>query len=375
MRFLLAFFLVFLYLFSISHLFAKEPEFLLESNRARGMGNAFVAVANDEYVLYQNPAGLVSMPHNIYSIVGIGGTSSKGWIEELGGTLEVTKVKPPKEVDSDKLEVLAGKKIYVEAGTSPIGLVGLPCGNSCSWGLSLSASTIFDILVHNPIFPYFELRAFAQGALLGGFAISFWDYAFDVGMNFKTVRRDGTQREFHAFDSEIVELVEKRNRTPLEETWETATSASADVGFMLHFENYPIEQRLGGVMRNIGGMDFGKAGSIPMQIDLGYAAEAEWFGLDFLFALDYHDLANEQHETFSFERNLKFGLEVGILKLFNGHHLLSFRLGQNGAYSTQGATLNLYGIKFDLAYWSQELGEVAGEKEDPRLSLQVSFIL
>ena len=35
---------------------AAEPSFLRESIRARGMGHAFTAVANDEMVLYYNQA-------------------------------------------------------------------------------------------------------------------------------------------------------------------------------------------------------------------------------------------------------------------------------------------------------------------------------
>ncbi len=43
---------------------AAEPSFLRESIRARGMGHAFTAVANDEMVLYYNPAALRSVQYN-----------------------------------------------------------------------------------------------------------------------------------------------------------------------------------------------------------------------------------------------------------------------------------------------------------------------
>ena len=47
---------------------AAEPSFLRESIRARGMGHAFTAVANDEMVLYYSPAGLRSVKYNIYEV-------------------------------------------------------------------------------------------------------------------------------------------------------------------------------------------------------------------------------------------------------------------------------------------------------------------
>ena len=39
---------------------AAEPAFVRESIRARGMGNAFTAAANDEMLLFYNPAALRS---------------------------------------------------------------------------------------------------------------------------------------------------------------------------------------------------------------------------------------------------------------------------------------------------------------------------
>ncbi len=39
-------------------LHASEPAFVRESLRARGMGNAFTAAANDEMLFFYNPAGL-----------------------------------------------------------------------------------------------------------------------------------------------------------------------------------------------------------------------------------------------------------------------------------------------------------------------------
>ena len=45
---------------------AGEAVFVRESLRARGMGYAHTAVANDEYLLFYNPAGLRSLQNNIY---------------------------------------------------------------------------------------------------------------------------------------------------------------------------------------------------------------------------------------------------------------------------------------------------------------------
>ena len=43
----------------------SEPAFVREGLRARGMGNAFTAVANDEMLFFYNPAGLRSVNYNL----------------------------------------------------------------------------------------------------------------------------------------------------------------------------------------------------------------------------------------------------------------------------------------------------------------------
>ena len=48
---------------------AAEPSIMRESIRARGMGHAFTAVANDEMVLYYNPAALRSVHYNPFEII------------------------------------------------------------------------------------------------------------------------------------------------------------------------------------------------------------------------------------------------------------------------------------------------------------------
>ena len=57
-----------LFLGSTASLYADEPDSLMYSTRALGMGNAHTAVANDEMLFFYNPAGLRSLTHNLYQI-------------------------------------------------------------------------------------------------------------------------------------------------------------------------------------------------------------------------------------------------------------------------------------------------------------------
>jgi hypothetical protein len=131
-------------------------------------------------------------------------------------------------------------------------------------------------------------------------------------------------------------------------------------------------------LQNIGGLDFENAGKVPMTMNIGMSTESELAGFDLIFSVDYHDLTNAQKLVSKgnviSERNIKIGAEIGWNKLFNGHHLFSFRVGRNGPYNSQGASLNLFGFKIDYARYNQEIGGFSGELMDKRTSLQVSLI-
>ena len=152
-----------------------------------------------------------------------------------------------------------------------------------------------------------------------------------------------------------------------------------DVGATYHLEGiHNLSPKISVVVQNIGGMDFGGAGTIPMVINTGFATESEFGPFDFITAVDYHDLMNGQklasdNNMFT-ERNLKIGFEVGWWRLANSHHLASFRLGRNGPYNSKGLSLNLWKFKLDLVSYSQETGGYAGEKEDKRWAFAMGLI-
>ena len=341
---------------------ATEPAFVQESLRARGMGNAFTAVANDEKLFFYNPAGLRSVNYNIYEIVGFNFTTNENTIN-LGNTSS----------KGSTLGEIAGRKIYVE------GNLGLLSHVNSRFGWSLFQNTMIDIQVRNPVFPYLETRSYVQAGLAGGIAWSFLDYQLDVGVGAKLIQRAGIDTKFHVFDEAIIELTEDNKYTKLSKKFENKTAFAPDAGVIYHFDHVPnLQPKIAISLQNIGGLDFNNAGKIPMTMNLGISTESELGGFDIILAADYHDLTNAQNLVSTgnsiSERNIKFGTEIGFNKLFNGHHLFSVRAGRNGPYNSAGWTMNLFGFKIDVAKYAQEVGGYSGELMDKRTSLQLSLI-
>ncbi len=341
---------------------AAEPAFIRESIRARGMGNAFTAAANDEMLLFYNPAALRSVYYNMYEVVGFNTTTNENTIN-LGKSSS----------GFSTIGSLAGKKIYNEVN------LGLLSHVNSRFGWSFFSNGLVDIQVRNPIIPYLETKAYVQTGLAGGMAWSFLDFQLDLGLGVKLVQRSGIDTKLHIFDEAIIEFTEDQKTTKLQKKFVSKAAFAPDAGVIYHFDSYHnMEPKVAFSLQNIGGLDFEGAGKVPMTMNIGVSTESEFNGFDMILAADYRDLADSQEMiskgNIMTERNIKIGVEFGWQKLFNGHHLISIRAGRNGPYNSVGWSMNLFGFKVDFAKYSEEIGGYAGELEDKRTSLQVSLI-
>lgn len=337
--------------------FGDEPESLRQSVRALGMGGAFIAVANDEYALYYNPAGLQSVQQTIFEIVTAGATTSQSLLDLLDVETSDTTA---------AFGDLVGENIYTKINIGAMSLT------TPGWGYSIFGNLLFNSIINNPSVPYFEMRAYVQYGMVGGVAWSYMDKLLDVGIAMKTVTRAGISKTVHVYD-----LLDDDFAESLEDDFSENDAITYDLGLIYHLDHIAnLETKVAYVIRNIGSMDFGTAGQIPMSMDIGASTETEVAGLDFIFAVDYVDLTNELTEHQSYLRNLKAGVEVGCFKRSNGHHALSLRLGVNASYYlSAGISVNIPGlpIKMDYATWSEEIGYLAGKIEDKRHSANVSI--
>ena len=327
------------------------------------MGNAFTAAADDEMVLFYNPSKLRSINYNIYHLVGFNTTINEN-------TIKLAKSSGGFSTLGD----IAGKNIHNEMD------LGILSHVNSRFGWSLFGNTYADLQVRNPIFPYLETKLYLQYGLALGMAWSFMDYQLDVGLGGKLLTRKGIDRKFNVADEEIIELVDENKTTKLMKLLKTSENSLApDLGITYHFDDIQnLEPKIALSIQNIGGHDFKEAGKVPMTMNIGISTESEINGFDIILSADYRDLADSQKlvskRNLYSQRNMKIGAELGWNRLFNGHHLLSLRLGRNGPYNTLGWSANLLGFKIDFAKYSQEIGGYAGELEDKRTSIQFSLI-
>ncbi len=336
---------------------AGEYAALRESLRARGMGGAFTAVANDEYALFYNPAGLRSVYYNIFTFA--------DWKSTWNQTTEdFGKEANPNNV----LSSYSGKKFYLE----PFDLGILSFVNS-RFGWSVFGNSVFDFSIGSISASNVDatFKAYGQlGGVLGG-AWSFLDHQLDLGVSGKIASRTGAESTVTVTKQDFLDAFSPpQNTAALENSVKTSydnkTAYSADVGMVYHLDSfYTLAPKLG--LSYLGGLDFGGAGKIPGTLNLGASTESEFSGIDIIMAADYVDLLDAQKLTGS---KLRLGFELGVEKLNNGHHIASFRVGHNG-YLSSGFSLNLWKLKIDYAQYSKT---ISSGLEDQRKSLGMSLV-
>ena len=335
---------------------AGEYAALRESLRARGMGGAFTAVANDEYALFYNPAGLRSVYYNIFTFF------------NAASTLNQTTTDFGNEANaSSALSSYSGKKMYLE----PLDIGLLSFVNS-RFGWSLFGNSLLDFQINSISGSNVDatFQAYGQfGGVLGG-AWSFFDHQLDVGISGKVAYRTGAKSTVTVTEQDFIDAYFSGNTSALENSIKTSydnkTAFSADVGMVYHLDSfYTLAPKLG--LSYLGGLDFGGAGKIPGTLNLGASTESEFSGIDIIMAADYVDLLDAQKLKGG---KFRFGMELGVEKLNNGHHVASFRIGHNG-YLTNGISLNLWKLKIDYAQYSQT---ISSGLEDQRKSLGMSLV-
>lgn len=293
-------------------------------------------------------------------------------------TIQDSSQLPAQEQESAVLSEIGdapGKKAYGEFDLGSLSIT------TSRWGYSLFSGAVIDLSIHNPTVPYFDVRAYYQVGGVFGYAQSFFDRQLDLGFSGKLVQRKGLNQAIRISDERITKAFSSENDSAdsavesLIEDADNVVRFTPDVGSTYHLEPWSnFHTKISVVAQNIGDLSFQTGGSVPMTLNTGIATESEWGGWDVTLAGDFVDLTGNLYEKLSLLRHLRFGAEAGLNKLFNGHHLFSARVGINSGYPSFGMTLNCFGFKVDVAQWSEEIGEVAGDHEDKRYAIQGSLI-
>ncbi|MCI0526934.1 MAG: hypothetical protein L0Y56_05700, partial [Nitrospira sp.] len=230
-----------------------------------------------------------------------------------------------------------------------------------NFGIGVLGQALFDGEVHNPLGSTFlRVQGGYDLALLMSGAYGVFGQYLQIGVTGKVVRRSFVDKAYTA--NEIV----SQNGISLSDDLKNGVGIGGDIGVILRLPVF-FTPAIGITAQNVGDIDLDKAGKIPQQINAGMALKPPFPLGQLVLAADVVDIGKELGNDDDQYKRLHLGAEYSPIGM------LSLRAGLNQGYPTFGATLNLWLLKIAGAYYVEEIGAFAGQRDDQRYVVQASI--
>lgn len=370
-------FLILLLALLQTHAWAQAPDYTIHqdytSTRALGMGNAFIAVADDHSGLFYNPASLaLRKTGQVHAFLRAGiDADYMDFIDEIEGA----------EGDASEMaDVISAH--YGEHRYSRVPTIGAVWVRP-NWGIGfIPADLSLDIGIHQFLGPSLAVNAYLDTTLAYGYA---WKtkskkHPVAIGVTVKALHR--------AYYSDVVNAGTLATGDDVFDVNKSAEGMTidADIGFLYAppvnaWMQKNMKPTLAVVIRNIA--DYG----FPMQFELfndknpkeppklqRRFAVGSKFDLRKFWVFDPKvaiDVTDMGHENWTFKKGMHAGFEA-YWKMFNwwkGH----WSVGYNQGYWTAGLGAKLGVFQIELASWGEEVGTSDTPTESRRYIAELSL--
>lgn len=366
-----------LFIVSSSGLLAQEVPSIGRSPRGQLMGDAYTAIADDEYTLFYNPAALgrnkgVSLtPINLI----IGGTNA---LDDTDRFKDFPKKDPAAIADR-----ILNYPVSLQASTFP----GLKMG---SFGFSLFASSKTNMILLNAIHPILDIDYRYDKGFVTGFAYNLGGGAYSsrikktnkskitsgkrlsVGIGIKHVSREGMDDQYDLFGTTLLNKINS-GATEIDELkkalgYSKGKAWGVDLGAEFAYSSGRNLFTAGLSVLDAGDMRFRKTegtGDVPIQemtINSGVAFKQDFGLMDYTLAMDVRPL----NSTMDFARKFHLGAEVGL-------PVVTLNAGWSEGYVSYGGTVKFWPVKVTAGFYGVELGSKFREQEAKRFVVYVSL--
>lgn len=349
-----------------------------QSTRALGMGDAFVATADDETALFYNPAGLARRDQgSINGSIEIGG--GKGTYDFYQEMDQVSKATYAN--DSEKVQAYANflQKYY-----------GTPLGFRLKtfeaiwarphWSVGIIPMDLtFEGQIHKQGPPALDVRVFADTTVAYGYGDSLKGVLpgrLSWGATVKFINRGYINRGVNAFDlvadPQAIRKEDARDGYTVDLDLGALYSPTiSSEGFFSVFQL--AKPTFGAVVRNVADYGFGSSFHLfnPNQsveppeklhrvFDVG--AKFEYPSLWIFGGRGEVDIRDMGHPNFSWRRSFHLGFEFDwtVSSWWRGN----YRIGVNQGYPTLGLSAMLFIFNLDLVTYGEDVGTYTSPKEN-----------
>lgn len=370
------FLLLILSIFS-AEIFSQEVSYIGRSPRAQLMGDAFTAVADDEYTLFYNPAALGRNK----------GVSFTPINPSIGGTNVIDDTDRFKNFPKKNPGEIANRILNYPVSLQASAFPGFKIG---TFGFNLFATSKTNMVLRNAIHPVLDVDYRYDRGFTAGFAYNFGNGALatkikksskqkmtsgtrlSVGIAVKHISREGMSDQYDLFGTTLLNTINSGNTTlsDLKKAlgYSKGKAWGVDLGTEYGYSSGRSLFTAGLSILDIGSTRFTKTegiGHVPMQemtINSGVAYKQDLGVFDYTLAADIRPL----NSSIDMSRKFHLGTELAI-------PLITLNAGWSEGYLSYGASLKLWPVKLTAGFYGVELGSKFREQEAKRFIVYLSL--
>lgn len=354
---------------------SREYPYLYKSPRAMGMGGAYTAVGGRTDTLFYNPAGLSNIPEDKGWDTGLlhlnaeAGRNSLDFYDDLDKAINVGDVNGDGFTDDDQQRAVNDVLAQYQGENLHLRFADLTSMGKNFSGFAVGIAAIgsgrFDGIAHQGLSAdgFLELNSDITYGAMTGFSIGIAENLF-AGITVKALQRESIIHKFTA--RELVEHQDNLNNYIMEDLRKKGSAAGFDAGLIWRFAADSWWRPSAGLSAlNIGDLDFGDAGAIPMTVNAGIAVNPRISSFrSLIIAADYVDILENFSQDKDIAKRIRYGAE---LQLFDKLPVeMAVRAGMYEGYPTFGADLRLLIFTMSYTMYSEEVGAYSGQDRDKR---------
>lgn len=358
---------------------AQEVNYLARSPRALLMGDAYTAIADDEFTFFYNPAVLGRNKGVSFTLL----DPVVGLTDALSEQDRFTKFPSGAGAAPAITNRIMDFPLHVQAGIFPTLKMG-------QFGFTLFANNKTNLLLRNATNPELDVNYRYDRGFIFGYAYNMGTGAYSsrikksskttvtagsrlsVGMAVKHMNRQGIQNQFDLFGTTILNKINSGSTDLASLKDAFGYSKGAAWGYDMGME-YALSSGRKTVTSAISILDIGStrfnktqgSGTIPVQdmmVNAGVAYKHDFGLFDYTLTADMHPI----NAGIDFGRKFHFGSEFSL-------PLITLHAGWSEGYLSYGGTVKLWPIKITTGFYGVEVGSRYREQVAKRFILYLSL--
>ena len=362
-----------------TQLFAQEVNYLARSPRALLMGDAYTAIADDEFTLFYNPAALGKNTGVSFTLL----DPTLGITDALDELSRFSNFPSGSSAAPQIANRLMDLPIYLQAGIFPTLKMG-------QFGFSFFANNKSSFVLRNATNPELDVNYNYDRGFVFGFAHNVGSGAFSskefkghksstsagtrlsIGAAVKHMNRQGISDHFDLFGTTLLSKITSgaKDITAIKSAlgYSIGSSWGYDLGAEYAISSGDTTFTSAFSVLDIGNSQFTKSEGtkdVPqqeMKVNSGVAFKQDFGLFDYTLSADMHPMTGWT----DFDRKFHFGAELSL-------PLLTIDAGWSEGYLSYGVSVSLWPIKLTTGFYGVEVGSRYREQQAKRFILYLSL--